>query len=124
MKPQEQFPFLYWGSVFIQILPLTASLFGSIFNVQLKMLVFYFIISFITEIVSNFPGYFHMTMDNLSVQIYTIVEALIIFYIYYKEFRFKNPYPMLMLAIVFLVVAVHEFSRVNYNSITASVEAA
>jgi hypothetical protein len=91
---------------------------------QLKALFIYFVISFVNEMVSNFPEYLNLpTDDQLSLHFYTICEALIIFYIYYKEFKFKNPYPMLALGAAFTIIALSRVSRTEYNAFTNTIEA-
>src|SRR3954471_22175536 len=111
---------LYWSSVFIQVLPFISSLFNKAFNPQLKALFIYFFISLLNEILSNFPGFFHLKDDLLLLHIYTIFEALLILYIYFKEFEFKNPYPMILMSAAFTCIALLKLSGTEYNDVACS----
>lgn len=113
-----------WASTFIQLLPFITCLFYKAFNPQLKALYLYFFLSLVTELTSAFPQFFHMKSSNLSVEIFTICETLIILFIYQREFDFKNKYliPFLQLAFLAFALSRFSFSPTEYNSAESTVE--
>ena len=109
-------------SSYIQLLPLTLLLIYRPFNAQLKALFLYCFISAAIEVFITFIPDMNVVSHFTLMNSYTILETLIIYYIYYREFKFERSRFMIILNLVFILVAIGNYSNKQYSDITSGAE--